>query len=124
VAALNPVRGLSRDVQARLLETGKGRMLTDAVDRHRGELLTLLAKNGDVRRATVAALRPIMAEAVTTDDVLRQVITDDHLERFERLADTVSGRGSRDLRRVVGELRELAADARGSTLGELFSLKS
>src|SRR5690606_36419439 len=68
-ATLNPNRGLARDVQTRLQTSGKGRVLTDAVDMHRGELLTMLAKDGDVRRAALSALRPITGKAVTTDDV-------------------------------------------------------
>lgn len=121
-ASLKPVRGLSRDVQARLQTTTGGRVLTDAVDAHRGELLTLLAKDGDVRRATVAALRPLTGDAVTTDDVLRKVVTDEDIERFERLADTVRRSGSDDLARVVDELQELAGDVRGTTLAEVFGL--
>lgn len=123
VSALNPVRGLSRDVQSRLHETARGRTLTDAVDTHRGELLTLLAKDGDVRRATVAALRPVTAGAVTTDDVLRTVVTDDVLERAEKLAATVSRKASPALRAVLDDLQGLVADARGATLAEVFELE-
>lgn len=123
VSSLNPVRGLSRDVQARLRETGKGRRLTDAVDTHRGELLTLLAKDGDVRRATVAALRPATRGAVTTDDVLRTVVTDDVLARAERLATTVSRKASPALQAVVSDLQGLVDDARGATLAEIFDLQ-
>lgn len=121
-SALNPVRGLSRDVQSRLKSTSKGRKLTDAVDTHRGELLTMLAKDGDVRRAAVSALRPVTKSAVTSDDVLRTVLTDDAIERFDRLADTVTRKASPQLRNVIGELRDLASDARGATLGQLFGL--
>ncbi len=121
-SALNPVRGLSRDVQAQLQTTTKGRKLTEAVDTHRGELLTMLAKDGDVRRAAVAALRPVTKAAVTSDEVLRTVLTDDSIERFDRLADTVTRKASPQLRNVIGELRELASDARGATLGQLFGL--
>lgn len=121
-SALNPVRGLSRDVQTRLQTTKKGRVLTDAVDTHRGELLTLLAKDGDVRRAAVAALRPVTKSAVTSDEVLHTVLTDDRIEQFERLADTVVRKASPPLRNVIGELRELAGEARGATLGQVFGL--
>lgn len=121
-SALNPVRGLSRDVQSRLKSTSKGRKLTDAVDTHRGELLTMLAKDGDVRRAAVSALRPVTKSAVTSDDVLRTVLTDDAIERFDRLGDTVTRKASPQLQNVIGELRELAGEARGATLGQLFGL--
>ncbi len=121
-SALNPVRGLSRDVQSRLQTTKKGRILTDAVDTHRGELLTMLAKDGDVRRAAVAALRPVAKSAVTSDDVLRTVMTDDTIERFDRMVDTVTRKASPQLKKVIGELRKLTSDSRGATLGQLFGL--
>lgn len=122
LSRLNPVRGLSRDVQTRLQVTKKGRLLTDTVDTYRGELLTLLAKDGDVRRAAVAALRPVTSQAVTTDDVFGKVITDDDLQRFDRLAQTVTRKASGDLRKAIEGLRELAGEARGDTLGALFGI--
>lgn len=121
-AARLPARGLSRDVQTRLRTTRKGRTLTDAVDLHRGELLTMLTRNGDVRRAAVAALRPLTKGAVTTRDVFRHIVTEDDVERFERLADAVEHAASDDVRNVVAELRTLTVEARGTTLGELFGI--
>ena len=95
LAIRNPNRGLARDVQLRLGGSRTGRKLTTAIDDHRGELLTLLAKDGDVRlRSAIAALRPVLRGAVTTDEVLGRAMTRDDLARFERLADTVKRRGT------------------------------
>jgi hypothetical protein len=62
--------GLTGDLQARVKTSLRGRGVLSFVDRHRGELLTLLVKDGDTRRAMAAALRPILVGAITTDDVL------------------------------------------------------
>lgn len=121
-SALNPARGLSRDVQTRLRTTRTGRKLTDAVDVHRGELLSLLTRNGDVRRSAVAALRPLTRGAVTTSDVFRRIITEDDIDRFERLADAVGHAAKEDLANIVDDLRALTRGARGKTLGELFDI--
>lgn len=123
IKALNPKRGLSRDVQARLRGTRAGRRLTTGIDEHRGELLTLLIKSGDVRRATISALTPLVADAVTTDDVLGRALGAEDADRFERLADTVERIGSDDLSRLVAEFRPLMKRAKGATVGELFGLK-
>lgn len=123
-AALRPRRGLARDVQARLATTKQGRVLTGAVDTHRGELLTLLAKDGDVRRSALAALRPVTGHKVTTGEVLATVLDEEQAARFARLADAVAEKASPDLAAVVDELRGMLAKADGRTLGEVFGIRS
>ena len=93
------------------------------IDQHRGELLTLLIKSGDVRRATISALTPLVAEAVTTDDVLTRALGADDADRFERLAETVERIGSDELAKLVAEFRPMVKRAKGATVGELFGVK-
>lgn len=120
--ALRPVRGLARDVQLRLQSSDNGRRLTDAVDTHRGELLTLLARDGDVRRSTTAALRPLVRDAVTTDEVLARVLDDQDVARLTRLADAVSKRAEGDLAAVVADLRTMVAEGAGRSLADIVGL--
>ncbi|WP_156251069.1 hypothetical protein [Pseudactinotalea terrae] len=122
-AALNPTRGLARDVQSRLQGAAKGRVLTDAVDTHRGELLTMLAKDGDVRRAALSALRPITGTAVTTDDVLGRVLGSEDVERLSKLAEIVDRRASNDLRAVLRELRDMLDRSEGRSLAQVFGVR-
>ena len=119
----NPFRGISRDVQARLRTTRQGKQLTDLVDAHRGELLTLLAKNGDVRRATVAALRPLTAKALTTSDLFARTLTEKDVARFRRLAAVLDKTASDTLRDASVPLQKLMKAAPGKTLGSVFGLK-
>lgn len=122
-ATLNPNRGLARDVQTRLQATAKGRVLTDAVDVHRGELLTMLAKDGDVRRAALSALRPVAGKAVTTDDVLDRVLDAEDVARFSKLADVVERRADKDLRAVLKELRGMLEGGEGRSLAQVFGVR-
>ena len=119
----NTFRGISRDVQGALRNARQGRQLTDLVDTHRGELLTMLTKNGDIRRATVAALRPLTSKALTTRDLFSRVIAEDDVARFEKLADEVERNASDDLRNAMAPLRKLTKSAPGTTLGKLFGVK-
>lgn len=123
-ATLNPNRGLARDVQARLQGTAKGRVLTDAVDTHRGELLTMLAKDGDVRRSALAALRPLAGQAVTTDDVLDRVLDAEDVSRLSKLAEVVQRRAGKDLQAVLKELRGMLKASEGRSLAQVFGVRS
>lgn len=122
-ATLNPTRGLARDVQVRLQGSARGRLLTDAVDTHRGELLTMLAKDGDVRRSALAALRPIAGKAVTTDDVLGRVLEPDDVARLSKLVDVVERRASKDLQAVLKDLRGMLEKSDGRSLGQVFGVR-
>lgn len=114
--------GLARDVQRRLMTTRRGRLLTDTVARHRAELLALLVLDGDVRRGTVAALRPILKGSTTTTSVLAHRLTDGDLHRLEDLATEVARKGSEDLRSAVDSLRALGQGARGRSVGEIVDV--
>lgn len=115
--------GISRDLQARLEASKRGRLLTAFVDGHRAELADMLLKDGDVRRATAAALRPIVAGATTSTDVLRRALTDDDLKRLTALAEEVGQRGDPALEKTLGSVRRLAKNAEGKTVAEIFGIK-
>ncbi|HEY0285349.1 MAG TPA: hypothetical protein VGC23_08170 [Vicinamibacterales bacterium] len=98
-------KGLSRDVQRRLGESRTGRQIVAFVTRHRAELLSMLLTNGDVRRSTVRALRPILRGAVTTDRVFAHVLVPEDLERVALALDTAAKSGSKALATDIRALR-------------------
>lgn len=115
--------GLSRDVEKRLATTREGRFLTDFVDAHRAELLTLLTQDGDLRRATVAALRPLLAGATTTTDLLERTFTAGDLRRIDALAREVQRAGSAQLRRAVKPVFALRPTAEGKTVADVIGIR-
>lgn len=115
--------GISRDVQKRLSSSRAGRAVTDFVDSQRAELLTLLAKDGDVRRATIAALRPLVMGATTTTDVLERVFTDKDLKRMDKLAREVTTKASPELQETLKPLLALRGKAEGKSMARLLGLK-
>jgi hypothetical protein len=116
--------GISREVQHRLLTTSRGRQMTDFVDKHRADLLDLLVRNGDIRRATVAAIRPLVAGAITTSDLFERKLTDDDVDRLKKLASQVSRAASNArLRTALKALVSLADKAEGKRIGAVFDLK-
>lgn len=121
-AARRPFAGISRDVQARLQGSRRGRVVTDFVDSNRAELLALAARDGDVRRATVAALRPLVAGTTTTTDVLTRVLTARDLHRLEKLAGELIGKGSPKLQAAAKPVVALRRKAEGKSIAEVLGI--
>lgn len=115
--------GIARDMQARLEESRKGRMVSKFVDSYRVQLLTLLTKDRDVQRATIRALRPLVAGATTTTDVLGRVITDEDIQRLTALSDEVSRKADRKLKAALRTLQPLKSRASGKTLAAILEIK-
>jgi hypothetical protein len=115
--------GISRDLEAKLQTSQRGRLVTAFVDENRTALTDLLLKDGDVRRATVAAIRPLVAGATTTTDVLQRVLTAPDLKRLSALADHVARRGGEPLARRLAPVKRLAQNAEGRTPGEILGIK-
>jgi hypothetical protein len=115
--------GISRDIQARLETSKRGRLVTELVDTQRAEIANLLLKDGDVRRATVASLRPIVAGATTSTEVLERALTAEDLKRLDALAEEVGRRGSDRIEKSLGALRRLAKKAEGKTPAEILGIK-
>ena len=116
--------GISRELQGRMLATRKGSMVTKFVDNNRAELLGMLSRNGDIRRATVAALRPFVGGATTTTDVLERKFTERDLQRFEKLAREVERRGSKRLKPSLKIIRSLAGRAEGRSIAGILGLRT
>jgi hypothetical protein len=116
--------GISRELQGRMLATRKGSMVTKFVDDNRAELLGMLSRNGDIRRATVAALRPFVGGATTTTDVLERKFTEQDLQRFEKLAREVERRGSKRLKPSLKIIRSLAGRAEGRSIAGILGLRT
>ena len=83
----------------------------------------MLAKDGDIRRATVDAVSPLVAGAITTTDVLERKLTDRDLDRFTRLAKEVARKGSRGMSTRLRPLTALIRGAAGKTLAENLAIK-
>jgi hypothetical protein len=115
--------GISRDIETRLQSSVRGRVVTAFVDANRAALADLLLKDGDVRRATVAAFRPLVAGATTTTDVLRRVLTAQDLKRFDALAEHVAQRGGAQVAKRLAPLRRLAKGAEGRSPAEILGIK-
>ena len=115
--------GISHDMYHRLIRSARGRTLTDFVSQNRAELLSLLAKDGDIRRATVAAFRPILAGATTTTDVLDRALTAQDLDRLDKLAREVSRKSSPKLRTALNVLQTLKPNTEGKTLANILRIR-
>lgn len=116
--------GISRELQGRVGGTSKGRFVNRFVDDNRAELLSLLSRDGDIRRATVAALRPLVAGATTTTDVLERRLTERDVERLQKLAREVQRRGSRRLSTALKVLTALANRSAGRSIGGILGIRT
>jgi hypothetical protein len=111
-------------MQQRLKSSRRGRMLTEFVERHPADLLNMLLTDGDVRRATISALQPILAGATTTTDVLTRVIAGDDARRLDKMSEEVLRKASPQLRRALRPLMALNKHAEGKSLARIFGLKT
>jgi hypothetical protein len=119
--ALRFRRGISRDMQKRLKISKRGRLITEFVDVNRAELLTMFAKDGDVRRSMLAAIRPLVAGAMTTSEVLERKVSKDDIERLERLGKELARKGGPRLQKGLEQLRRLKPDA-GVTMARALEI--
>lgn len=113
--------GLARDVEARFRETAVGSRIADLLHANRVSIVKTLL-TGDGWRATRALLAPIMATAVTTDDVLDHVLSENDRANAQRLVKV--------LRRVAPELDEavefgdrLLTGSVGRRIGDVLASK-
>jgi len=115
--------GISRDMQKRLMANKRGRLLTDFVDNNRAELLTLLTKDRDIRRATVAALRPLLVGVTTTTDVLERRLTAEDLKRLDKLAREVSRKSGSKLKLALKVFQQFRLGVEGKSLANILRIK-
>ncbi len=112
--------GLARDVQQRLRASEVGREIVAFVDRHRAELLWTLVANGDARRAAVAALRPILRGATTTNGVFGYVLRADDHDRVGRAFDAATKSASKALAADIRRLRRKLDGRIDDTVGAII----
>jgi hypothetical protein len=115
--------GIAREVEERLRRTAKGRVVADFVQRHRAELANLLVHEGDVRRALIMAVGPVVAGVVTTSELFERRLSPDDLERLERLAAEVARAGSARLKRELDPLLTAYRAIGKGTLARFFGMR-
>lgn len=115
--------GISRDIQKRLMTSERGRVITDFVDQNRAELLTLFAKDGDVRRATLAGIKPLVSGTTTTSEVFERQVTAGDLDRLERLGRELARKGGPGLQESLKKLMELRPKGEGESLAKILKIK-
>ena len=117
------MRGISRELHDRVTTTVRGRTVSKFVHSHRVELLTMLAKDGDIRRATVAAFQPLVAGTTTTTDVLERLLTADDLKALDKLAAEVSRKAGPPLQAGLKILQALKTKAEGKSLAGILGIQ-
>ena len=116
-------KGMSRDIQSRLQESKKGRMINGFVDLHRDELLKLIIRDGDVRRATVKAFRPLLAGTTTTTDVLSRHLSEKDVSRLLKLSSQIQNKAeSRKLKVSLKLIQALGSKAAGKRIGDVINI--
>lgn len=115
--------GIASELRRRLEGGPAGRTLTGFYDRNQAELLGLISREGDIRRAVAAALRPLVAGAVTTTDVLERILTDEDLAAFDRLGRELERLASDRLKKAIGPLRALRQQAAGKSFADVLGLE-
>lgn len=115
--------GLTLDLRGRLRSSLQGRSLLSFIERHRSELMPLLARDGDVRRAIVVALRPIFAGAATTSDILERPLRSQDVKRLRRLLTLGESKGSPALAESIKTLAKLLEGDQTRSLGQIFRVE-
>lgn len=123
-AAGRRAAGLARDVQRRLRASKMGRAVVDFVDTHRHEILMMLIRNSDVRRATTAALEPVLRGALTTKEVLDYTFREADVKRINRVSECLAADGSNALQKDFKRLKLTGRKIKGKTVAEVLNLQN
>lgn len=102
------------------MASSAGRQVTDFVQTMRADLFQLVVHNGDVRRATVHALGPILRGAVTVDQLFQRRLSRDDIDRLDLMFDTWLRQGPDRLAPAVKLLRSYFKLTDGQTIADLF----
>jgi hypothetical protein len=116
--------GLTLDIQKRLMTSLRGRSVLSFIDCNRSELMTLLVKDGDTRRAVVSALRPILIGATTTSDVFEHRFTEADIERLDKLAAVGAIKGGDAFCKSLKVVHALFEGATGRSLAEVLETRT
>jgi hypothetical protein len=110
--------GIARDFERRIKDSKVGSMVLEAIRAQRADVVNFLM-DGDGWRATAAALAPLLAGKVTTDEVLDHRITADDIYNFKRVIRTAHR--IRPKSKPLFQLAEkLLANAEGRTLNTII----
>jgi hypothetical protein len=122
-AALRQVRkGFARELEKRFLQQPTGRKFHEMLHKHRAPVVSVLL-SGDGRRAVMAALKPILADKVTTDEVLKHKLTRQDVENFRRVLRTARQLQPRLAGAAVRFAEALLKRAEGLSVASLIALK-
>jgi hypothetical protein len=116
-----PFGALPRAIQSQFAASRSGKLLTDALDLHRVEIVQLV-QNPAIQRSLIDALRPIVAGATTADELLARTITSADIVRLGATASLLASRASIPLASVIDQLSALTARAQSRTLRDIFGV--
>lgn len=111
-------RGLAREVDELIVQTARGKTLSQLVHRN-GPGLARLAMEPASRRVLEAAAAPFVKGLWSAKEVLERPVTDEDVERFKR-ALTVAAEQVPDLRELIDEAHSLLDSAAGRSFGDVL----
>ena len=115
-------KGFAREMEKRFLQQPTGKRIHELLHKHRVPIVSVLM-SGDGRRAALAALQPILADKVTTDEVLRHKLTKQDVENFRRVLRTARQLQPRMPAAALRFAEALVARAEGRTIASLIALR-
>ena len=115
--------GISRDIQKQLRTTSRGQKVVELVDNNRHELLSLVAKDGDVRRSASKAVSTLAHGAVTSSEFMAKRLTKADVANFERLAKELSSKGGRKMKAAMTIARPFLQRAEGKSIASIMKVK-
>ncbi|MGI9551195.1 MAG: hypothetical protein ACR2MT_08355 [Aurantibacter sp.] len=119
----NLYSGISRDIQDQLRATNRGRKVVSIVNDYRHELLTLLAKDNDIRRVTTLAVSSLAEGTTTSSEFMEKKISKNDIANFERLLKEVGKKGGRKLKVSVDFMKTLLKNAEGKSIAGIMKIK-
>ena len=93
------------------------------VNAHRHQLLTLVAKDGDVRRSAIRAVSNLAQGAVTSSEFFAKRFSKKDVANFERLAKELSRKGGRRMKLAMNTMLPLLDGAEGKSVGSILKVK-
>lgn len=122
-AKTRPLRffsGISREVEARLKTTERGRMVVSAIRKMRGDVMQLAVTSGDVRRMAAAAIGPVVVGATTVDQLFARTLSASDTERLGQLLDLIDRKSNALVKSATAVLRRVLKYSAGKTIADLF----
>lgn len=113
-----PMKGMARHVEKQMVQTKNGRQIAELLDRHRADVIGLLL-DPDGWRASVAALQPILADKVTSFELVEHRVTQADIRNLERVV-AVAEKRRPDLKPLIALAALLLKRAEGRSIGELL----